>query len=474
MRPNTYDTVDWRFLETILSRFGFHPLMTKWIMACVSSTSFSICVNGDVHGFFKGRRGLRQGDPLSSYLFTLVMAVLTLIMKRQVRNSESFRYHKHCEELELTNVCFADDLFMFARGDVNSAQVIMDSLNEFKRVSGLVPSLPNSTVFFWIATFFLVENAHNRIGDWKNKSLSIGGRLQLCNSVISSMHVYWASVLMTTAKVAWNDICLPKSEEGLGIQNLELFNIALITTHVRNIISNKESLWVRWIHTCKLRGRSFWDVPLKSNVSRGWLILLQLRVLVRPYFSKQIGNGCDVSVWFYMWSNECPLIRYLSPRDISREGFTLQANVAELVSSEGWRWTQAWLLKAPILGLIVKPSLDVNKMDTGGVVRMKLAGMDTVPARLVDIVEYLQHIATQRSAESIIGRLLLAASSYFIWIERNNRTFKQVKRTPKDIRDTIMVTVRLKLLTLKFKNTIRVNQLLSFWNMPNNVRIYED
>ncbi|GJT00804.1 hypothetical protein Tco_0821973 [Tanacetum coccineum] len=67
--------------------------------------------------------------------------------------------------------------------------------------------------------------------------------------------------------------------------------------------------------------------------------------------------------------------------------------------------------------------------------------MDTVPARLVDIVEYLQPIATQRSAESIIGRLLLAASSYIIWIERNNRTFKQVKRTPEDIRDTLMVTV---------------------------------
>nr|GFB87557.1 reverse transcriptase domain, reverse transcriptase zinc-binding domain protein [Tanacetum cinerariifolium] len=40
------------------------------------------------------------------------------------------------------------DLFMFARGDVNSAQVIMDSLNEFKRVSGLVPSLTKSMMFF--------------------------------------------------------------------------------------------------------------------------------------------------------------------------------------------------------------------------------------------------------------------------------------------------------------------------------------
>lgn len=110
------DTVDWRFLGFILKCFGFHHTMIKWIMACVTSPSFSICINGDIHGFFKGKRGLRQGDPLSSYLFSLVMEILTLILQRRVRLSDSFRYHKHCEDLKLINLCFADDLFLFAWG----------------------------------------------------------------------------------------------------------------------------------------------------------------------------------------------------------------------------------------------------------------------------------------------------------------------------------------------------------------------
>ncbi|GKG04710.1 hypothetical protein Tco_0315097, partial [Tanacetum coccineum] len=76
------------------------------------------------------------------------MKVLTLILKRRVRASEAFMYHKHCEELQLINVCFADVLFIFARGDVDSARVIMDSLEEFKSVSGLVPSPLKSTTFF--------------------------------------------------------------------------------------------------------------------------------------------------------------------------------------------------------------------------------------------------------------------------------------------------------------------------------------
>ncbi|GKE32772.1 putative reverse transcriptase domain, reverse transcriptase zinc-binding domain protein, partial [Tanacetum coccineum] len=136
-----YDTVDWGFLKKILRCFGFHPTMIKWIMACVTSASFSISINGDIHGYFKGKRGLRQGDPLSPYLFTLVMEVLTLLLKRKVRLSDSFRYHKHCEDLQLINVCVADDLFIFARCEVDSARIIMEGLDEFKLSSGLVPSI---------------------------------------------------------------------------------------------------------------------------------------------------------------------------------------------------------------------------------------------------------------------------------------------------------------------------------------------
>nr|GEV78745.1 hypothetical protein [Tanacetum cinerariifolium] len=128
--------------------FGFHDRMIGWIMECVSSTSFSLSINGVLHGYFKGRRGLRQGDPLSPYLFTLIMEVLTLILQRRVRDSEFFTYHRYCSKLELVNLCFADDIFLFAHGDAHSTTVIIGALNEFKLASGLVPSLPNSTTYF--------------------------------------------------------------------------------------------------------------------------------------------------------------------------------------------------------------------------------------------------------------------------------------------------------------------------------------
>ncbi|GKD81840.1 reverse transcriptase zinc-binding domain-containing protein [Tanacetum coccineum] len=101
-----------------------------------------------------------------------------------------------------------------------------------------------------------------------------------------------------------------------------------------------------------------------------------------------------------------------------------------------------------------------------------LADMDVVPPTLTHITSHLQPLAKKRTAKSILGRLLLAASSYYVWLERNNKLFKKARRSPKELRDIIMVTVRLKLITFRFKNTSNVNHLLERWKMPSTFRLY--
>ena len=124
-----YDTVNWQFLQVILVQFGFHPIMISWIMKCVTTPSFMVSINGEFHGYFEGKRGLRQGCPLSPYLFTLVMEVFDLMLQRNISKSARFKYHWRCMEQKLTHLCFADDLMIFCYGNKSSIKVIKSSLN---------------------------------------------------------------------------------------------------------------------------------------------------------------------------------------------------------------------------------------------------------------------------------------------------------------------------------------------------------
>nr|XP_043629979.1 uncharacterized protein LOC122601279 [Erigeron canadensis] len=261
-----YDKVDWEFLRVIL-----------------------------------GKRGLRQGDPMSPYLFALVMEVLTLILQKLVRESPHFSFYNQCKEEQIINLCFVNDLFLFARGDLASAKFEEGSLPI--RYLG-VPLISSRLVYKDCKV--LLERMQAMITHWKNKSLSFAGRLQLINSFLCSMHIYWASIFILPisilhelekmmrgflwcqgpmakgkAKVAWKDCCLPKYERGLGC-------------------------------------------------SWGWRKILLLRDFIRPHIKYRIGNGDTTSAWFDFRLDIGPLCNYISNREIIRAGFKKECLSVEL------------------------------------------------------------------------------------------------------------------------------------------------
>nr|GEX81330.1 hypothetical protein [Tanacetum cinerariifolium] len=85
---------------------------------------FSICVNG----YFEGGRGLRQGYPISPYLFTLVMEVFSLLLSSNIQMAKKFKFHYGCKELKLSNMCFGDDLLVLCNGYMDTVDIYWASI----------------------------------------------------------------------------------------------------------------------------------------------------------------------------------------------------------------------------------------------------------------------------------------------------------------------------------------------------------
>nr|GFC60548.1 putative reverse transcriptase domain, reverse transcriptase zinc-binding domain protein [Tanacetum cinerariifolium] len=187
-------------------------------MKCVTTTSFSISINGLLHGYFKGKRGLRQGNPLSPYLFTLIMEVFTLMLKRRVSETSTFTHHRFCSELDLINLCFADDLFLFSHVDVNSAKVIKDALDDFKDASGLNPSMPKSKAYFCnVINYTKLAILNIRPFEDRLPVKYLGVPLVSSRLISRDYNMSKGKV-----KVAWDVVCLPKQEGGLVFVGLTI------------------------------------------------------------------------------------------------------------------------------------------------------------------------------------------------------------------------------------------------------------
>lgn len=141
-----FDTVDWGFLLDLLSLLQFPPTFINWIRECITTPMYSVKVNGSLAGFFKGARGLRQGDPLSPYLVVLAMEAFSMILNEETL-LPNFKFHWKTEPCNIMHVCFADDIIMFCHGDLPSVSIIHSCIQSFSMFSGLIPNALKSLCF---------------------------------------------------------------------------------------------------------------------------------------------------------------------------------------------------------------------------------------------------------------------------------------------------------------------------------------
>ena len=131
-----YDRVEWIFLVKVMEHLGFPNKLVSLISSCMSTVSYSVLRNGQPVGNIKPTKGLRQGDPLSPYLFLLCAMGLQGLIKKVETNGD-IRGVSICRNgPRVSHLFFADDSVLFCRAKVEECQRVLELLSVYEKGSG--------------------------------------------------------------------------------------------------------------------------------------------------------------------------------------------------------------------------------------------------------------------------------------------------------------------------------------------------
>lgn len=139
-----YDRLKWSFIRETLAQMNLPILLIDIIMDCVTTSELQVLWNGEPSRSFKPSRGVRQGDPLSPYLFVMCMERLFQTIEAAIIENKWKPIRASRGGPLLSNLFFADDIILFAEASVDQANIIHDCLTRFCNASGQKVSLPKS------------------------------------------------------------------------------------------------------------------------------------------------------------------------------------------------------------------------------------------------------------------------------------------------------------------------------------------
>jgi ribonuclease HI len=366
-----YDRIEWSFIREVLILFKFPMSLVQLILECISSSSCAILYNGGQMDFFQPTRGIRQGDPLSPYIFILCMEYLSLKIF-EACNSKTWKPIKASRRgPAFSHLFFADDLLLCAEASTSCCLTISRVLEDFCCVSGQKINLSKSKAFFspnvspenrislcdilrvsstpdlgrylgfplnssgrnTRASNFIVERVQAKLSNWKAKLLSPAGRLVLIQAVTSAVPAYYmqstalpTSICSTLDRinrnflwgsseekkkmhmVGWDKICRAKSLGGLGLYACKPRNVALLAKLNWRLLQEKDALWARTI-LAKYSPNGVMEIDKRLNRggSSTWRGIKKGHEVFRKGLRWVVRNGQGVSFWHDKWVGETPI-----------------------------------------------------------------------------------------------------------------------------------------------------------------------
>ncbi|KAA3474024.1 reverse transcriptase [Gossypium australe] len=221
-----YDRVEWDFVKEMMIKMGFAHEWVGLIMKCITSFSYAVNINGYRGRVFQPTRGLRQGDPLSPFLFLICSEGLFSLMRVANQAGLIKGARDSRRGLEISHLLFADDCMMFGEATEQGARNMKDILEEYENCSGQCVNFNKSTIFYssntladakdlvssllgrniwaflmwWVngkrRHFNILDKISLRIDSWSTRLLSQGGKEIFLKSVLQGIPTYAMSCFL--------------------------------------------------------------------------------------------------------------------------------------------------------------------------------------------------------------------------------------------------------------------------------------
>ncbi|XP_074306147.1 uncharacterized protein LOC141641381 [Silene latifolia] len=505
-----YDSIEWQFVDQMLEALNFPEHFRKLIMLCITTPSYTLNLNGSHFGYFHGKRGLRQGDPISPLIFCICMEYLTRVMEYATRRWY-FRYHPLCKSLKLTHLLFADDLLMFCKGDIRSIMLLLRALSTFSATSGLKVNAAKSEVVFngvpsdvrmdvvQVSGFqqgvlpfkylgvpiqpgrlskadcnILLDKVVHKIRGIGARKLSYAGRLILINSVLNTLHNYWASIFLIPKGVirrieaicrnffwsgesdyhrvpliAWEKICCRKKEGGLNIKSAEVWNKATVGKLVNWIHTKADRLWVLWVDHVYLKGADWHSYQPPPDSNWNWRNICKIKDLMNSGFVgghwQSDARGYSIQSGYYWLQGPHPLVQW---HNIVWAHWNIPKH-----SLVGWMVKQQGLqLRDKLFQLQICDSSSCVNCEQATEIHEHLFGSCVYSSQIIEGVEHwlCRRITGSNlnctKLQKLVARMALMATWYCIWKYRNECRLSLTLATPRKVIQEIQSIVKARIL----------------------------